>query len=244
MQLKFFDKVKVISHRGASGHAPENTLASFNKAIELGSSCVEFDVMLSSDEEPFVFHDFSLARTTNGRGNFGKATSSYLSTLDAGQWFSSDFLGEKIPHFHQVLMWLGEHSVQANIEIKPYPGTTEQTTRVVLNYIKRYWPANKPWPLISSFEYEALELCHKHAPELPLGLLLHRWQPNWQSLAQRINASSINLNQSILTQSRIQEIKEAGYSLLAYTVNKKQQAEELLNWGVDAVFSDYPDLLK
>ncbi len=234
---------QVIGHRGACAYAPENTMASFNKALNLGCHFIEFDVMCSADGEPFVFHDNNLKRTSNGRGEFGKVEASYIETLDAGKWFSRHFKGEKIPHFRDALKWLAFSDVQANIEIKPYPGTIEQTTVSVLSHINRYWPHNKPLPLISSFEWEALTLTRSIAPEMPLGLLLDKWTDDWLAMAKQIDCISIHLNRKILTQARVQAMKQAGYLVLSYTVNRKRQAAKLFDWGVDAIFSDYPDLL-
>lgn len=233
----------VIGHRGAAAYAPENTLASFNTALALGCTYIEFDVMLSADGEPFVFHDETLKRTTNGQGKIGLVTAEYLQSLDAGRWFSRHYRGEKIPHFAEVLQWLTFANVGANIEIKPYPGTSESTTIAALAHINRYWPQAKALPLVSSFDLAALTLCRSLAPELPLGLLLHEWDKDWLKKAQELQCYSVHYNRRVLTAARVKEIKEQGYVLLAYTVNSKRQAKKLLNWGVDAVFSDYPDLL-
>lgn len=233
----------IIGHRGASGYAPENTIAAFDKALSLGCLMVEFDVMLSADKEPFVFHDDKLKRTTNGRGEIGKVSADYLQTLDAGKWFHRRFKGEKIPHFKDVLKWLSLTNMKANIEIKPYPGTTEETTMVVLTYINRYWPHNRPLPLVSSFDYDALLCARSVSPELPLGLLMHRWDDNWQQKADYLSVCSVHLNDKITTQSRVSLIKEKGYEVAVYTVNRKRLAKKLLSWGVDGVFTDYPDLL-
>ncbi|ASQ46489.1 glycerophosphodiester phosphodiesterase [Legionella clemsonensis] len=234
---------KIIGHRGASAYAPENTLAAFDKALALGCRYLEFDVMVSADGEPFVFHDETLKRTTNGQGEIGLVTAEYLQSLDAGRWFSRRYRGEKIPHFREALEWLTFSDVQANIEIKPYPGTTEQTTVAVLSYINRYWPQNKPLPLISSFDLAALTLCRSLAPEMPLGLLLDQWDKNWLQKAKDLLCYSIHYNKRALTAARVREIKEQGYLVLVYTVNRRRQAKKLFEWGVDAVFSDYPDLL-
>lgn len=234
---------KIIGHRGASAYAPENTMAAFDKAMAMGCRCLEFDVMLSNDGEPFVFHDETLKRTTNGRGEIGKVTAEYLQSLDAGRWFASRFRGEKIPHFRDVLQWLTFSDMKANIEIKPYPGTTEQTTIAVLSHINRYWPQSKEMPLISSFDLAALTLCRSLSPEMPLGLLLEGWDKEWLVKAKALQCYSIHFNKRALTEERVKQVKEQGYNVLAYTVNRRRQAKKLLYWGVDAVFSDYPDLL-
>ncbi|MGQ3889063.1 glycerophosphodiester phosphodiesterase [Legionella sp. CNM-1927-20] len=233
----------VIGHRGASAYAPENTFAAFNQALALGCNCIEFDVMLSGDGEPFVFHDEVLERTTNGEGGVGLVSATYLASLDAGLWFSKSFAGERIPHFRDMLLWLIENEVNANIEIKPYPGTSEQTANVVLDYVNRFWPKNKTLPLISSFDLPVLALCQSQAPHIPLGLLLDAWEDFWLEKAQALNCFSVHINELALNTYRVQAIKKQGYQLYVYTVNNKERAKELLSWGVDAIFSDYPDLL-
>ncbi|WP_298622055.1 glycerophosphodiester phosphodiesterase [uncultured Legionella sp.] len=234
---------KIIGHRGAAAYAPENTIAAFDKALALGCRFIEFDVMCSADGEPFLIHDDTLKRTTNGRGEVGQVESAYLQSLDAGSWFSRHFKGEPLPHFKDALKWLSFSDVRANIEIKPYPGTAEQTAAAVLSHIHRYWPQGKELPLVSSFEWEALLLCRSIAPEMPLGLLLHEWDEQWLQKAKQLECVSIHFNRKILTAERVKAVKEQGYIVCAYTVNRKRLANKLFHWGVDAVFSDYPDLL-
>jgi len=235
---------RVIGHRGASAYAPENTIAAFDKALALGCRFIEFDVMCSADGVPFIFHDDSLQRTTKSKGNLGEKDANYLQTLDAGAWFSRKFKGQTIPSFKEALKWLSFSGVQANIEIKPFPGTVESTTAAVLSHIHRYWPADKPLPLVSSFEWEALTLCRSIAPEMPLGLLLHEWDNKWLEKARQLDCYSIHFNRKILTMERVKAVKEQGYVVCAYTVNWRRHAKKLFGWGVDAIFSDYPDLMK
>ncbi len=241
--IKLFSENQVIGHRGAAALAPENTLAGFNKAYELGCRFIEFDVMLNADGDAFVFHDTSFKRTTNGRGEVGLASTDYLQSLDAGKWFSKRFTGERIPTLHLALDWLTDNQMQANIEIKPYPGFVEQTTISVLMHINRYWPSEKSLPLVSSFNFDALTLCHRLSPEMPLGLLLEQWRDDWLSLARSIECVSVHLAIRDATKARIQDIKQQGFAVCVYTVNRKRLAQKLFNWSVDAVFSDYPDLL-
>ena len=234
---------KIIGHRGASAYAPENTLVAFEKALTMGCRFIEFDVMCSADGEPFIFHDDTLKRTTNGRGEIGLVESAYLQSLDAGKWFSRHFKDTPIPHFKDTIEWLAASGVQANIEIKPYPGTDEQTAVTVLSHINRYWPAEKDLPLVSSFSWDALVLCRNLAPEMPLGLLLDVWDKQWLEKATQLGCFSIHFNRKVLTADRVKAVKDAGYVVCAYTVNRRRLANKLFSWGVDAVFSDYPDLL-
>src|SRR5262245_21074168 len=99
---------KLIDHRGASGIAPENTLAAFSKAVELGAKWIEFDVMLSKDDEPVIFHDLNLNRTSSGQGRLSEHAYEQLKGLNAGIWFGESFAQEKIPHFREVLNLMRE----------------------------------------------------------------------------------------------------------------------------------------
>lgn len=234
---------KIIGHRGAAAYAPENTLVSFEKAKALGCKMIEFDVMLTADGEAFIFHDDNLKRTTNGRGEVGLVTADYLCSLDAGRWYGRKFRGEKIPSLYETIQWLTTAEMQANIEIKPYPGKTEETTIAVLTHINRYWPQDKKLPLVSSFDLDALTLSRTLSPEMPLGLLLDKWQDNCLQIAADLRCFSVHLSKRATTAARVKSIKEQGYNVYVYTVNRKRQAAKLFTWGVDAVFSDYPDLL-
>lgn len=233
----------LIAHRGASAYAPENTLTAFNKAYHLGCDWIEVDVTLSADGEPFIFHDERLNRTSNGKGKIWKASAETLKNLDAGLWFAPQFKGEKIPHLLDLIHFLASTSMQVNLELKPYVGQGAHTALVVLDYLRQYWPSSKPLPLLSSFDKEALETCHAQAFEFPRGLLCHRWKKVILAEAKALSCASIHLNKNILNPARIEAIKSAGYPLFAYTVNDKKEAEYLFQQGVDAIFSDYADLL-
>lgn len=242
MPFDSFDS-HLIAHRGASAYAPENTMAAFDLALALGCRWVEFDVMLSADKEPVIFHDDTLKRTTNAPGKLSSLTASELYQLDAGSWFSKRYLDEKIPHLTTVLKWLVFSNMHANIELKPSPGEAESMAVVVLSCLHRYWPNDVPLPLISSFDDEILSVCRSLSPELPLGLLMHEWDERWQKKAENLSCVSVHVNHHILTPDRVKEIKDAGFFVLSYTVNRKRLARKLLSWGVNAVFTDYPDLL-
>jgi len=108
---------RVIGHRGACGHAPENTLASFRKAAELGVRWVEFDAALSSDGEIVLFHDDTLKRTTGRAGRLAETTWADLQGLDAGSWFSEDFAGEPIPTLRQAFQLLADLGLGAVIKL-------------------------------------------------------------------------------------------------------------------------------
>lgn len=238
-----FEK-KYIAHRGASAYAPENTMAAFEKAVKMGATWIEMDVMLSHDGEPFVFHDDQLERTTNGRGAFGEVDSTYIKTLDAGGWFSDNFEHEPVPTLKTVLTWIASCDVNVNIEIKPFPGFSQETTMATLQAIHRYWPSYEDRVLISSFNVEALRLCRQFEPEMKMGLLLNKWQDDSLACAKELGCVSVHLNKKIALPARIRALIEAGFKVCVFTVNRRREAVKFLAMGVDAVFTNYPDIFE
>lgn len=233
----------VIAHRGVSRYAPENTLVAFRKAYELGVHWVEFDVMLTVDGEPVVIHDETLKRTTNGQGWVSEQPLSYLKSLDAGSWFKSEFAGVAIPTLQEVIALLTQLHLSANIEIKAQAGLEAQTVEKVLSCIQQHWNQSQPQPLISSFSLPILELVRKKSPTSLLGFLMDVWQDNWEKTCDELQAVSVNVNHQCLNPANVKQIKSTGRNLLAYTVNEAARVRELFAWGVDAVFSDDPQVI-
>ncbi len=231
----------VIGHRGACAYAPENTIASFTKAAQLGVKWVEFDVMDAADGQLIVFHDESLDRTTNGHGEVSQYPYAYLGSLDAGAWFDLRFSGERIPKLRTVIDFLQEAHLSANVEIKALPGHEERVVKQVLEQLAPYLLSANNQFLFSSFSVNALRLLRKYSPECLLGLLLHEWEPDWESICRSLHCISVNVNEEIMTEAAAHRIKAMGRLLLCYTVNDPARAKQLFSWGVDAVFSDVPD---
>lgn len=226
----------VIGHRGAAAHAPENTLASFAKAAELGCRMVEFDVRLTRDGVPIVFHDDTLERRTDGFGPVGARNLAELKRLDAGQ-------GERIPTLDEVLTLCLGHCLAVNIEIKPDRGAERATALAALHAAGRLWPSDRPSPLVSSFSAIALAAAAEAAPAWPRGMLVERVPADWRARAERLGCRAIHAHHRWLSASRAAAIRAAGYALLAYTVNTPTRATVLWTRGVVAVFSDAPDRL-
>lgn len=243
MTISLQFKPPVIAHRGACAYAPENTMISFTKAVQLGMKWVEFDVMLAASGEAIVFHDEILDRTTNGHGEVLSQSYHQLRTLDAGKWFDPIFSGEKIPLLQQVLDFLKQNKMAANVEIKPLPGQEATTALKALSLIAPLFPQPNPSILFSSFSVESLRVLRQHSPNCLLGLLLHDWEHNWEIISEELGCVSIHVYQRIMTKEMAEKIKKMGKLLLCYTVNDPTRAKELYSWGVDAVFSDNPDLI-
>lgn len=239
--LKLF---QIIAHRGACAYAPENTLAAMRKAHALGARWVEFDVMLTADGEAIIMHDETLARTTNG-GNREVANTLYsdIAKLDAGSWFGNEYAGEPVPTLIELLDLLKKLKMNINLEIKPTPEKEIETAEKSLALIKQYWPIDEYPPMISSQSEICLRTVHELAPEYCLGMVIHQWDEPWQKWLSDYACQSVSVNHSILSPESVEDLKKRVKFVLAYTVNDPVVAQELFLWGVDAIFSNKPDLI-
>ncbi|MBM3581691.1 MAG: glycerophosphodiester phosphodiesterase [Alphaproteobacteria bacterium] len=232
---------RVIGHRGAAGHAPENTIASLAAAARLGARWVEFDVKLAGTGEPILFHDETLERTTDGKGKVAETSLARLKKLDAGSWYQARYQDERIPTLEEALVVLARLGLGANVEIKPCPGRERETGEVVARALKARWPGRLPAPLLSSFNAGALVVAAAAAPEFPRALIFREPPGNWRALAEETGATAIHCNGQFLDRARVVGLRGAGYAVRAYTVNDVRSAAQLFAWGVESVFSDYPE---
>jgi len=237
------DLPKVVGHRGAAGHAPENTLAGLRAAHELGIEWVEFDVMLTAEGTPVLFHDETLDRTTDGTGRLADRRWEDLRGLDAGSWFGPAFKGQRVPSLHEALALLGRTGMGANVELKPSEGQDATTGVITAKTLQESWPANLPAPLISSFSEKALGAAADQAPEFPRALLVWEFPADWQARCEALGATGLHASAKHLTEAQARGVLDAGYALRVYTVNDPAQAAGLYAWGVESLFSDYPERL-
>lgn len=236
---------KIIGHRGAAATAPENTLAGLRRAHRLGAAWVEFDVKLTADGRCILMHDDTLDRTTNGSGPVAAASYDEIRQLDAGSWFDGGFAGEKVPSLEEAFALCDSLSLGCNIEIKPCPGREAATAERVVVAIQAHWPLDKPLPLVSSFNRESLMATNAAAPDfLPLGHLVQALSHRWREEAEELGCSAIHCDHRRLTRADVKEIKGSRYPVLVYTVNDGARARELFDWGVDAVLTDVPDVVR
>lgn len=226
---------QVIAHRGASAYHPENTLVAFRKAKELNAQWIECDVRLTRDGEAIIFHDSRLNRTTNGSGWVRWKKYKNLLHLDAGS-------GERIIHLEALLDFLESASLSVHLEIKPDFGRAAHTAKKVMKILQQRTCKNVSI-VISSFSKKSLKVVRKLDSSVSMGMAMDRWSRSWKFHADKLSCTSVHCSKDILTQERIHEIKNTGRLVLAYTVNDHAEAEALHQMGVDAVFSDYPDLL-
>ena len=214
----------LIGHRGAAGLAPENTLPSFALAAAHGCDAVELDVHYAHGEL-LVIHDATLERTTNGRGGLQEHSLAALRELDAGN-------GARIPTLAEVLAAL-PRGLGVNVELK---GTGTATPVAAL-----LGDGTDHDVLVSSFNLQRLKEFHELAPRVPVAPLFSSWRRDAWRLADALGAWSINLAVRLATRERIAAAHERGLRVLVYTVNDKTTAARLTRYGVDGLFTDYPD---
>lgn len=231
----------VTGHRGARGHAPENTMAGMRKAVELGARWIEFDVKLTTDDEPVLFHDDTVNRTTDGKGPVARMTLEEIRKLDAGRWFSPDFTGELVPTLAEAMDYLAATGIGANVEVKAYPGREAETGAAVARALAGRWFGGPIPMLISSFSADSLAAARQAAPQIPRGFLSFSFSTDWSDRMRALGCATFHVLERRLTAARVRSVREAGYRVLAFTVNDPVRARELLSWGVESIITDYPD---
>ena len=224
-------------------HAPENTLASIEAAVASGASWVEFDVMLTGDDVPVLFHDDSLKRTTGVDGFMAETAYAEVARLDAGAWFAPAFAGERVPKLEAALAALAATGAHPNVELKPSSGRDVETAVETLRVLERCWPKDRPAPFVSSFSRMSLAAARALKPEWPRGFIAWEVPEDWPKALVALGCTSFHLHQAYVTPEVAAEVKAAGYQLASYTVNDAETARELAAWGVDAFISDTPERL-
>lgn len=220
-----------FGHRGARGHAAENTLGGIERGLALGATWIEIDVHLSADGRPVVIHDRRLERCTDGHGLVAQTPWSVLRTLDAGG-------GEHIPLLDEVMECLAGRG-GLNVELKG-PGAADTVVRVL-----RRWLARGAWTpemlLLSSFDHPQLDAVRRQVPELPLGALVAGVPLDGAAVAQDLSAVSIHLSLDFLNAALVDDAHRRGLKVYVYTVNEPDDIAWCRALGVDGVFSDYPE---
>jgi glycerophosphoryl diester phosphodiesterase len=228
----------VIAHRGASRIAPENTLAAFQAAADMGADAIELDAKLSSDGAVVVHHDLTLDRTTNGTEASPHAALTDQA-LDAGAKFNPDS-GERIPSLNEVFEALGRR-VLINIELKNYESVFDRLAEAVVRVVRRHGLERRV--LLSSFNPFALWTARRLAPDVPKGLLVWPGQKGWmQATLRRLTAfEAYHPQDSMTDRVTIADQHAQGRRVNVWTVNDVGRMRELLLLGCDGLITDVPD---
>ena len=232
-------KPMIIAHRGASGYAPENTMAAFSKGIELGADAIELDVNQTADGEIVVIHDATLRRTTNGRGRAREHTLAELRLLDAGGWFGKEYSGERISTLQEVLQWASART-RVWIEIK------DAAAQKVLAIVKKEQALDRV--VIFSMHVEAME----NLIDAPVerSLVFPRWSRKVRNikslcaLASELKLRSIAPHFSVAKRRFVEQMHDVDLDVAVWTANRKGTIRRLVCNGVDAIITNYPDRAK
>ncbi|QYK01905.1 glycerophosphodiester phosphodiesterase [Shewanella psychrotolerans] len=223
----------VFAHRGASGYAPENTLAAIKKAVELGVTAIEIDVH-NVEGELFVFHDRRLDGKSSGTGLIEEVSQTYLASLTVD--------GEPIPKLWDLLVYLQDFDCLLNIELKGM-----KSLQPFLNLYPQILTQLNFTPeklLISSFNHHFIKAVKQQYPQTLVAPLLEGIPVDDAAIVSHVNAYSLHLSLSFITAELVVDAHRRGAKVYVYTVDNPQDIHYLMGLGVDGIFSNYPDLIQ
>lgn len=238
---------EVVAHRGASGDAPENTLAAVDEAIAQRADSVEIDVQRTADGRLVLLHDDTPARTTDVEQVFperahapvGSFTLAELKRLDAGSWFGPEFAGERIPTFDEFVEHVGDRAGML-IELKDpsaYPGIEKEVAAEL--------GAPRPGVAVQSFDHDAMRRFAEAAPDVPAGWLFET-RPTAAELDEAAAAGVDQVNPSfrVTDSALVDSVRERGMETGVYTVNTEADMRRMLDAGVHRIITDHPGVLR
>lgn len=228
-----------IAHRGASGYAPENTLAAFRRAVAQGVTFIETDLHLTRDAHFVAVHDETVDRTTNGQGSVHQMTLAELRRLDAGSWFASEFMSERLPTLEEVLEFAKKNDVVFYLELKPngfWGGEHALISALrTANEIAR--------SVIISFDPAILASLRTIEPTLMTGLLYDGSADRPFEKALEIGARQLVIRGDLVSPNLLQQARKQDLQVVCWTVNSPAHMRMLVAAGVDGIMTDYPDRL-
>lgn len=228
----------IIAHRGNSAEAPENTLAAFRQAIELGADGVELDVHASHDGVPVVIHDSRLERTTDGHGFVRERSARELAALDAGRWFDAAFAGEGVPTLAAALALLAPRGLEIHIELKTAEFEFTGLVQAVMAEVIAAGVAGRV--VLSSFNHHSLLDVRANAPDLPCAALISgRLIEPWRYVALH-GFQALHLPYASVDEALVRGCHEAGLAVRTYTADEASVAERLMGLGVDGIITNQP----
>jgi glycerophosphoryl diester phosphodiesterase len=240
MSLKDLTRPVVFAHRGASAFAPENTVAAFILAADLGAPAIELDVKLTADAQVVVLHDPTLDRTTDGHGPLVKMTLEQVRRLDAGSSFAEKYRGEPVPTLADVFEAVGQR-VLINIELTNYTTPTDDLVSRVVEVVRGHGMEERI--IFSSFNPLNLIHAHRRLPEVPLGLLATEGRSGALArsfVGNLIPHQALHPYLDDVTQKLVDQVHARGRRIHVWTVNPEAEMRRLFAYGVDGIFTDDP----
>jgi glycerophosphoryl diester phosphodiesterase len=231
----------IFAHRGDLTHAPENTLPSFQQALQKGADGVELDAKLTVDGQVIVIHDMTVDRTTNGKGRVASFKLDDIRKLDAGTWFNEKFGGTKVPMLAEVFELVGKDKL-INIELTNYSTPRDGLVLKVCELIKRHNIQKQI--LFSSFLPSNLKIAAQTLPEIPRGLLampglVGLWARSFGFMFGEYQALHPHISST--SREQIQRVHRLNRRVHVWTANSPEELNRLKEWGVDGIFTDDPE---
>ncbi|TWD36053.1 glycerophosphodiester phosphodiesterase family protein [Pantoea sp. SJZ147] len=232
----------LIAHRGAPLLAPENTLPSFQAAVEHGAMWIEVDVKLTKDMHPVIIHDDAVDRTTNGKGYVANLTLDEIRSLDAGVRYGHIFKGVKVPTLAETVGFVLDKGIGLQLEIKPTSGQEIETAEIAITQLKSLWPAGEKKLFISSFSELSLQVAAKIMPDVPRGLAVCVPPKDPAALLARTDCQILHFLGDFATDDDLQRLSHSGIEFAIATINDPALARKYIDAGAQTVLSDIPDL--
>jgi glycerophosphoryl diester phosphodiesterase len=232
----------IFAHRGASAHAPENTLTAFELALAQNADAIELDAKLSADGHAVVIHDSTVDRTTGSGGRVKDLSLKQLQSLDAGSFFSEKYRGEKIPSLEEVFEAVGKRTF-INVELTNYTTPRDSLVETVCILVKKF--ELQKHILFSSFFASNLSKARAYLPEVPRALLafggwLGAWARSFGFNFGRYQALHPYLTD--VSSQQVQRVHRLNRRVHVWTVNAAEDMRRLFHWSVDGIFTDDPQL--
>ncbi|TMN20750.1 glycerophosphodiester phosphodiesterase [Lentibacillus cibarius] len=231
----------IFAHRGASGHAPENTMAAFELAYRQGADGIETDVHLTKDNIPVLMHDEQVNRTTNGAGYIKDYSLKQLKQLDAGSWFSSAFADSKILSLDEFLTWIRHKALYLNIELKNNKIDYTNLETIIYNRLAHYGLLHRS--ILSTFNPNSMMRLKKAETDTETALLISRRFKHKKLItyALDLEASAVHIKYRHLRQRLVDRIHQKQLAVRVFTVNELNHMVRCFSMGCDAIFTDYPE---
>lgn len=231
--------MQIFAHRGFSGRYPENTMLAFQKAYEAGCDGIELDVQLTRDDEIVIMHDERIDRTTNGKGYLRDYTYQELCRFDCTGGAPGKYGFQKIPSLKEYFDWVQDKNLITNIELKNSVYYYKRLEEKVIQMIHEYHLEGRI--LFSSFNHVSVLKCKRLVPQIPAGFLLEVRMDNIAWYAKENQVESCHPDKKFLTKKQVEECHREGVKVNVWTVNKKKTMKKMKKWGVDGIFTNYPD---
>lgn len=230
----------IFAHRGASMHAPENTLEAFRLALEMGADGIELDITPSADGAPMVIHDPNLERTTNGKGDVRQLSAAEIQRYDAGVKFGGKYSGVHVPTLREVFEAFGDRT-RYNLDMKTFYDADRPLVRTVRALIEEYKLESRV--LISSFSLDTLRWFTEETRTVRLGVLISQHTPHMlqeDGRRWRIRYEAIHPNHALVDETVMRRARQQRKKVAVWTVNDAERKRELATLGVDVIITDDP----